>query len=172
MINNPPICKIAIYSAQARPPNLRNTAVKTVPGGAGRQRCASIGLGQARPSPRFILWPCRKRAVAAAARQRPRLLLLLDFAGDFDYPAGVAIITEANASTAKSFNRPVEMNRAGPHFHPVVVLLTRLTTSATFAPKASAVFKSPGIISSTEASEGETTNQAQIAAEIVDIFPR
>src|SRR5580704_13409662 len=54
---------------------------------------------------------------------------------------------------------PGRDDRAGPHFQPVVVLLTRLTTSATFAPKASAVFKSPGIISSTEASEGETTTR-------------
>ena len=83
MINNPPICKIAIYSAQARQPNLRNTAVKTVPGEASavpvsawakRGRALRSSYGRA-----------GKRAVAAAARQGPRLLLLLDFGGDFDY---------------------------------------------------------------------------------------
>jgi hypothetical protein len=84
MINNPAICKIAIYSAQARQPNLRNTAVKTVPGEASavpvsawakRGRALRSSYGRA-----------GKRAVAAAARQGPRLLLLLlDFGGDFDY---------------------------------------------------------------------------------------
>jgi hypothetical protein len=116
MINNPPICKIAIYSAQARQPNLRNTALKTVPGGAWRQRCASIGWAKRGRALGSSYGRARKRAVVAAARQRPRLLLLLDFAGDFDYPASVAIITEANASTAKSPNRPVEMTGPGPIF--------------------------------------------------------
>src|SRR5580698_6810894 len=92
MINNPAICKIAIYSAQARQPNLRNTAVKTVPGEASAV------------------------PVSAWAKRVHREIV----------------------------QPPGRDDRAGPHFQPVVVLLTRLTTSATFTPKASAVFKSPG----------------------------
>ena len=59
---------------------------------------------------------------------------------------------------ARAGLRPVEMNGPG-RFHLVIVLLTRFITSAKFAPKASAVFRSPGFISSTEASEGETATR-------------
>ena len=59
---------------------------------------------------------------------------------------------------ARTGLRPVEMI-GSDLFQLVIVLLTRCITSAKFAPKASAVFRSPEFISSTEASEGETATK-------------
>jgi hypothetical protein len=104
--------------------------------------------------------PLRTARGAAASR-------LLGFCWDLDHPADLEFVPPGTgynparlpASTAKPGGVPPGRDGPDVAYYPVIVLLTRFTTSATFAPKASAVFKSPGIISSIEASEGETTTR-------------